>query len=71
MIDQRAVIDRAAELAGDVSVGAFSVIGPGVVIGPGTWIGPHVVINGPTQIGKENRIHPFASIGDAPQDKKY
>ena len=71
MIDQRAVIDRAAELAGDVSVGAFSVIGPDVVIGQGTRIGPHVVINGPTQIGKENRIHPFASIGDAPQDKKY
>ncbi len=71
MIDQRAVVDRAAELAGDVSVGAFSVIGPGVVLGQGTWIGPHVVINGPTQIGKENRIHQFASIGDAPQDKKY
>ncbi len=47
------------------------MIGPGVVIGHGTWIGPHVVINGPTRIGKENRIHQFASIGDAPQDKKY
>lgn len=47
------------------------MIGPGVVIGHGTWIGPHVVINGPTQIGRENRVHQFASIGDAPQDKKY
>jgi UDP-N-acetylglucosamine acyltransferase len=71
LIDQRAVVDRAAELAGDVSVGAFSVIGAGVVVDEGTWIGPHVVINGPTRIGKQNRIHPFASIGDAPQDKKY
>jgi UDP-N-acetylglucosamine acyltransferase len=71
LIDQRAVIDRTAELAGDVSVGAFSVIGHDVIIDHGTWIGPHVVINGPTQIGRENRIHPFASIGDAPQDKKY
>jgi UDP-N-acetylglucosamine acyltransferase len=71
LIDQRALVDRAAELAGDVSVGAFSVIGPDVVIGKGTWIGPHVVINGPTQIGKDNRIYQFASIGDAPQDKKY
>jgi UDP-N-acetylglucosamine acyltransferase len=71
LIDQRAVVDRAAEFAGDVSIGPFSVIGPGVVIGAGTWIGPHVVINGPTRIGKENRIHQFASIGDAPQDKKY
>jgi len=71
LIDQRAVVDRAAELAGDVSVGAFSVIGAGVVVEEGTWIGPHVVVNGPTRIGKQNRIHQFASIGDAPQDKKY
>jgi UDP-N-acetylglucosamine acyltransferase len=71
LIDQRAVVDPAAELAGDVSVGPFSVIGPGVVVDAGTWIGPHVVINGPTRIGRENRIHQFASIGDAPQDRKY
>jgi UDP-N-acetylglucosamine acyltransferase len=30
-----------------------------------------VVINGPTTIGADNRIFQFASIGDAPQDKKY
>jgi UDP-N-acetylglucosamine acyltransferase len=71
LIDQRAVVDRAAELDGDVSVGPFAVIGPDVTIGAGTWIGPHVVINGPTRIGRENRIHQFASIGDAPQDRKY
>jgi UDP-N-acetylglucosamine acyltransferase len=34
-------------------------------------VGPHVVINGPTTIGADNRIFQFASIGDAPQDKKY
>ena len=42
-----------------------------VAIGAGTWIGPHVVINGPTRIGADNKIYQFASIGDAPQDKKY
>jgi UDP-N-acetylglucosamine acyltransferase len=42
-----------------------------VYVGEGTNIGPHVVINGPTRIGRENSIHQFASIGDAPQDKKY
>jgi UDP-N-acetylglucosamine acyltransferase len=71
MIDARAVISPKAELGPDVEVGPFSVIGPQVVIGPGTWIGPHVVINGPTRIGAQNRIFQFASIGDAPQDKKY
>jgi UDP-N-acetylglucosamine acyltransferase len=42
-----------------------------VKIGADTVIGPHVVINGPTSMGRENRIFQFASIGDAPQDKKY
>ncbi len=52
-------------------MGAFTVIGPDVEIDAGSWIGPHVVINGPTRIGRQNKIFQFASIGDAPQDKKY
>ena len=71
MIDPRAVVAAGAQLAADVDVGAYSVIGPHVVIGPGTWIGPHVVINGHTEIGSDNKIFQFASIGEAPQDKKY
>ena len=55
----------------DVSVGPFSIIGPQVRIGARTVIGPHVVINGPTSIGADNRVFQFASLGDAPQDKKY
>ena len=71
MIDSRAVISPQAQIASDVEVGPFSVIGPGVTIGAGTWIGPHVVIGGATRIGAGNKIFQFASIGDAPQDKKY
>ena len=71
MIDPRAIISPKAELAPDVTVGPFSIIGPDVVLGPGTVVGPHAVINGPTRMGTGNRIFQFASIGDAPQDKKY
>jgi UDP-N-acetylglucosamine acyltransferase len=71
MIDSRAVIDPQAQIAADVRIGPFTVIGPDVSVGPGTWIGPHVVINGPTSIGAGNKIFQFASLGDAPQDKKY
>lgn len=71
MIDPRAVVHRDAELAEDVKVGPFSVIGPEVQIDSGTEIGPHVVINGPTTIGKDNTVYQFASIGEDPQDKKY
>ena len=70
-IDPRAIVSSGAELAPDVTVGAYTVIGEGVRIGAGTWIGPHAVINGPTTIGAANKIFQFASIGDAPQDLKY
>jgi len=42
-----------------------------VEIGAGSVVGPHVVIQGPTRIGRDNRVMPFASLGGAPQDKKY
>jgi UDP-N-acetylglucosamine acyltransferase len=71
MIDPRAVISPQAQIAPDVQIGAFTIIGADVVIGAGTWIGPHAVINGPTRIGANNKIFQFASLGDAPQDKKY
>ena len=71
MIDSRALVSPQADIAADVDIGPYSVIGADVVIGAGTWIGPHVVINGPTRIGVGNKIFQFASLGDAPQDKKY
>ena len=71
MIDARAVIDPQAEVAADVEVGAFTIIGPQVTIGTGCRIGPHAVIKGPTCLGAHNQVFQFASLGDAPQDKKY
>ncbi len=71
MIHPSAIIDPSARLGPGVTIGAYSIIGAEVEIGDNTWIGPHVVINGPTRIGRDNRIFQFASIGDAPQDKKY
>jgi len=71
VIDSRAVVSPRADLAPDVEVGPFSVIGADVILGPGTVVGPHVVIHGPTRMGAANRIYQFASIGEAPQDKKY
>lgn len=71
VIDERALVDTGAEIAEGVEVGPFSVIGPDVSIDSGTWIGPHVVITGPTHIGRDNRIFPFSVIGAECQDKKY
>ena len=60
MIHRSAIVERGARLAADVAVGALSVIGPEVEVGEGTWIGPHVVIEGRTRIGCNNRIWQFA-----------
>ncbi|HCD03984.1 MULTISPECIES: acyl-ACP--UDP-N-acetylglucosamine O-acyltransferase [unclassified Methylophaga] len=71
MIHQTALIDPTARIADDVVIGAYSIIGAHVEIASGTEIASHVVINGPTKIGRNNRIFQFSSIGEEPQDKKY
>ena len=70
-IHPTAVIDHAAQLADDVIVSAYTIIGAEVEIGAGTVIGPHCSITGPTKIGRNNRIHGHAAIGGDPQDKKF
>ena len=71
MIHATAIVDPAARIGPNVSIGAYSVIGADVEIGEDTTVGPHVVIEGATRIGRDNRIFQFASIGAIPQDKKF
>ena len=71
MIHPTALIDPSAKLAESVEVGAYSIIGADVEVGDNTWIGPHVVIQGATKIGADNRLFQFSSIGEIPQDKKF
>lgn len=71
MIHSTAIIDASATIAADVTIGPYSVIGASVEIGSGCEIASHVVINGPTKLGKNNKIYQFSSIGEDPQDKKF
>ena len=71
MIHKTAIIDVKAKVSDNVKVGAYSVIGPNIEIGEGTEIQSHVSIIGNTIIGKNNKIYPFASIGNDPQDLKF
>ena len=70
MIHPTAIVADGAKLAEDVSVGAYSIVDSEVSIGAETSIGPHTVITGPTQIGCNNRIFQFCSIGELPQDRQ-
>ena len=71
MIHKTALIDPKAKIASNVKIGAYSVIGPDVEVNENTIIHSHVSISGQTIIGKENKIYPFASVGNDPQDLKY
>lgn len=71
MIHATAIIDPSAELAEDVEVGPYAIIGKSVSIGAGSSIGAHAVIGDWTVIGENNRIFPQASVGAPPQDLKY
>ncbi len=70
-IHPTAIVDSRAELDSSVTVGAYSVIGANVNVDSGTTIASHVVLQGPTTIGKNNQIFQFSSLGEAPQDKKF
>lgn len=71
LIHPTAVIHPSAQLAEGVEVGAYALIGANVTIGRNTRIASHVVVEGPTRIGADNHIYQFASVGAAPQDKKF
>lgn len=70
-IHPSAIIEDNVKIGANVKVGAFSYIGADVEIGDGTEVKSHVVIKGPTKIGKDNVIFQFASVGEDCQDLKY
>jgi UDP-N-acetylglucosamine acyltransferase len=70
-IHPTALVAPEADLGEDVEVGAYAIVGPGVVVGANTRIGAHAVLQGPARLGADNQVFPFASVGSAPQDKKY
>ena len=70
-IHPSAIISSTAEIGEDCYIGAYSTVGDKVVLGRNNRLESHVVIDGDTKIGDDNKIFPFVSIGLAPQDLKY
>ncbi len=70
-IADTACVDPRADLADDVEVGPYCVIGPDVRIGRGTRLIGHVCLLGVTTLGEFNTISPFVVIGGDPQDLSY
>ena len=70
-IHPTAILEKGVVLDSDVTVGAYSLIGPQVEIGAGTSIGPHTVIECNTRIGRGTSLGVGCVMGGAPQDRKY
>ncbi len=70
-IHPTALVDPRAELAENVTVGAFSVIGPEAQVGRGVEIGHHVVLEGRIVIEAGARVGHGSALGGAPQDLKF
>lgn len=71
LIDPTARVAADAKIGSNVRIGPWTVVGPGVEIGDDCEIASHVVLKGPTKLGKRNRIFQFASVGEDPSDKKF
>jgi UDP-N-acetylglucosamine acyltransferase len=71
MIDASARIEAGAAIGQNVSIGPYCTIGPHVNVGDGCRLHAHVNLTGHTTIGARTVIHPFASLGSAPQSVKY
>jgi len=70
-IHPTAVVDAGAQLAQNVEIGPYVIIGPNVKIGSGCKIHSHAVVDGITSLGRDNVVFPFATVGTIPQDLKY
>ena len=66
-----AIIAEGAQVAPDVKIGPYCVIGENVKLASGNELVSHVVLDGFTEIGKNNKIFPFAALGFQPQDLKF
>ena len=71
MIHKTAIVNSKAKIASSANIGPYCVIGANVEIGENVTIHSHVNVSGNTKIGNDNKIYPFASIGNDPQDLKY
>lgn len=58
-------VDSRAQIAADVKIGPFCVIGPDVSIRRGTRLESHVTLGGRLTVGEDNHIHSGAVIGQS------
>ncbi len=71
MIHPTAIVDPTARIPESCRIGPYCVVGADVEMGEGCELISHVALHGPTRMGRDNRIFPFAAVGIEPQDISY
>jgi len=70
-IHPTAVVAQSAVVGEGVQIGPYCTIGANVVLGDNVRLISHAVVEGHTTVGANTVIHPFASLGLAPQHLRY
>ncbi len=70
-IHPTAIVANGAKLGADVTIGPYCLVGSHAVLADRVELISHVVVEGHTSIGEGTQVFPFASLGHAPQDKKF
>jgi UDP-N-acetylglucosamine acyltransferase len=70
-VDPTAHVHPSARIGEGTTIGPQALVGPDVTVGRNCRLGASVVIDGWTEIGDDNHVFPFASIGLIPQDLKF
>ncbi|QOJ14626.1 MAG: acyl-ACP--UDP-N-acetylglucosamine O-acyltransferase [Planctomycetia bacterium] len=70
-IHSTAVVDASAEISRDAEIGPYCIVEKGVRISDGVRLIAHVYVGEGTTIEPRVVIHPFATIGQPPQDLAF
>jgi len=70
-IHSTAIVDASARIPASCRIGPYCVVGADVELGENCELVSHVVLDGPTKLGSNNKIYPFAVVGGDPQDVTY
>lgn len=70
-IHPTAIVDATTRIPPSCKIGPYCVVGADVEMGENCELVSHVVLDGPTRLGGNNKIYPFAVVGMAPQDVTY
>jgi UDP-N-acetylglucosamine acyltransferase len=66
-----AIVDKSVELGADVEIGPYCILGPNVKLGARTRLVAQVFIERETELGEDNVVHPYATLGQPAQDTSY